>query len=63
MFNPTIIGLIIFSFIFSRAIERSNIAYSFASLFKGYEALALFLTPFTIVLATGFEFITKSFTL
>ncbi len=56
MFNPTIIGLIIFSFIFSRAIEKSNIAYSFASIFKGYEVLALFLTPFAIVLATGFEF-------
>ncbi len=56
MFNITIIGLIISSFIFSRAIEKSGIAYSFATIFSGYRDIALFLTPMAIVLATGFEF-------
>ncbi|MCS7125928.1 MAG: DUF401 family protein [Aigarchaeota archaeon] len=54
--NPTLIGVIVFSFIFSEFIKESNVANYLTELLKGYAELAVFLIPLVIVMGTGVEF-------
>ncbi|MEN2974415.1 MAG: DUF401 family protein [Candidatus Caldarchaeales archaeon] len=54
--NPTFIGVIIFSFIFSEFIEKSNVAYHLTEILSGYAEIAVFLIPLVIVMGTGIEF-------
>ncbi|QOR94537.1 DUF401 family protein [Thermosphaera chiliense] len=54
--DPTLIGLIIVSLVFGNAIRASGLADTLAQRLAGYGALAVFTVPFSIVIATGFEF-------
>ncbi|MEM2069381.1 MAG: DUF401 family protein [Nitrososphaerota archaeon] len=54
--NLTFITIVIFSFIFSKYIEKSNVAYFLAELLSGYAEIAVFLIPLLIVIGTGVEF-------
>lgn len=54
--NLTFIIIVIFSFIFSKYIEKSNVAYFLADLLSGYAEVAVFFIPLLIVIGTGVEF-------
>ncbi|MEM0079020.1 MAG: DUF401 family protein [Nitrososphaerota archaeon] len=56
MFNPTFIGIVVFSFIFSKYIEESNVALSLKELLGPYAELAIFTIPLALVIGTGVEF-------
>ncbi|MGB9827254.1 MAG: DUF401 family protein [Thermosphaera sp.] len=54
--DPTLIGLIIISLVFGNSIRVSGLANTLAERLAGYGVLAVFAVPFSIVIATGFEF-------
>jgi len=54
--DPTLIGLIIVSLVFGNSIRVSGLANTLAERLAGYGALAVFTVPFSIIIATGFEF-------
>lgn len=54
--DATLISLIIISFIFGSAIDASGLSYSLNSMLSRFSLLAVFLLPFLMVFATGFEF-------
>ncbi|MEM4717886.1 MAG: DUF401 family protein [Desulfurococcaceae archaeon] len=54
--DPTLIGLIIVSLIFGNSIKTTGLASILVDLLISYGALAVFMIPFMIVVATGFEF-------
>lgn len=54
--NSTFILIVIFSFIFSKYIEKSNVAHFLADILSGYADIAVFLIPLVIVIGTGVEF-------
>jgi len=54
--DPTIITLIIESMIFSRTIVETGLAHQLAVYLAPYADIAVFMIPFIMVTATGFEF-------
>jgi len=54
--NSTFVLIVIFSFIFSKYIEKSNVAHFLADILSGYADIAVFLIPLVIVIGTGVEF-------
>ncbi len=54
--NATFIAIVVFSFIFSKCIEKSNVAHFLTSLLSGYAEIAVFFIPLVIVIGTGVEF-------
>lgn len=56
MFNPTFIGIVVFSFIFSKYIEESNVALSLKEILGPHAELAIFTIPLALVIGTGVEF-------
>jgi integral membrane protein (TIGR00529 family) len=54
--NSTFILIVIFSFIFSKYIEESNVAHFLANILSSYADIAVFLIPLIIVIGTGVEF-------
>jgi hypothetical protein len=54
--DPTLIGLIIISLVLGNSMRVSGLANTLAERLAGYGALAVFAVPFSIVIATGFEF-------
>lgn len=52
----TFIMIVVFSFIFSKYIEKSNVAHFLADLLSGYAEVAVFFIPLLIVIGTGVEF-------
>lgn len=55
-FNPTFIAFILISLMFSTSIRISGLAEILVKYLKSFSIVAIVLLPFTIVIATGFEF-------
>lgn len=56
MLNPTFIGVVIISFIFSNYVVRSNVTLYLKEVLAPYAELAIFLIPLVLVMGTGVEF-------